>query len=225
MQPAEHQAKGISPGVQHPQPLAAGAPVLHYAYQPFRGMPGYVPLPSQMLFDGRLSWQNFIEPFLSTAVMCGWTENEMLLRLRNSLRGAAAEFALEQLLPAVLLSYGHLEAAIEARFKERRTFTSFLPELENRKLGSNEKLPEYVADIKSLVRRSYPTAGQATLETIGLRYFLRGITDLQASLAVGMREPQSNKEALQALKTYHSLKDDGGKGARVRSVQPSSPEK
>ncbi len=145
--------------------------------------------------------------------------------MRNSLRGPAADYAFEQLPPHVLMSYQQLEAALEAWFRERRTTASYLAELEVRKLGASERLAEYVADIRRLALKSYPTADQATLETIGLRHFLRGITDPQASLAVGMRGPQSIEEALQALETYRSLKDDSGKGTRVRSVQPSSPEK
>ncbi len=63
------------------------------------------------------------------------------------------------------------------------------------------------------------------VETIGLHHFLRGITDPQASLAVEMRGPQAIEEALQALETYCSLKDYSGNCTRVRSVQPSTPEK
>ncbi len=51
-----------------------------------------VPLPNQMLFDGKYSWQSCIQPFQSTAMMCNWDEKAKLLRLHNSLRGTAADY-------------------------------------------------------------------------------------------------------------------------------------
>ena len=53
---------------------------------------------------------------------------------------------------------------MEARFKERRCETSYMSELENRKLASKEKISEYVADIKKLVRKGYPTADELTFK-------------------------------------------------------------
>ncbi len=123
------------------------------------------------------------------------------------------------------MSYQQLEAALEAWFRKQRTTASYLVELEVCNLGASERLAEYVANIRRLVLKRYPTADQSTLETIGLHHFLRGVTYPHASLAVGMRGPQSIEEALQALETYRSLKNDSGKDTRVRSVQPSSPEK
>ncbi len=71
-------------------------------------------------------------------------------------------------------SFYDLQHALSVRFRERRSNASFLAELENRKLGQKEKLIEYVTDIKSLVRSSYPTADDVTLGTISLRHFLKG---------------------------------------------------
>ncbi len=67
---------------------------------------------------------------------------------------------------------------------------------------------EYVTDIRYLVRNSYPTADAVTLDTIGLRHFLKGIGDQQMVLAVGMKNPQSIEEACEILEMYKSLKEE-----------------
>ncbi len=158
-----------------------------------------VPLPRQMLYDGKGSYETFIRPFINMAKVCKWSNEEKVFRLTNSLRGEAADYVFNQLDSGVRASYYDLQHALATRFKERRTTASFLVELESRKLGQKEKLIEYVADIKCLVRNSYPTADGVTLDTIGLRHFLRGICDQQMVLAVGMKNPQSIEEACDIL--------------------------
>lgn len=78
-----------------------------------------VPLPRQMLFDGKTPWEAFIRPFEAQAVSCRWEVSEKLFRLTNSLRGDAAEFVYCQLTAEVVNSYKLLSLALEARFKER----------------------------------------------------------------------------------------------------------
>ena len=56
-----------------------------------------ISLPRQLIFDGEISWDSFIKPFLSTALACQWTEGEMLFRLTSSLQGKAAEYVFNQL--------------------------------------------------------------------------------------------------------------------------------
>ena len=51
-------------------------------FSPMMGMPRYdVPMPRQNLFDGKESWDGFIQPFRSLARTCGWDDNEKLFRL------------------------------------------------------------------------------------------------------------------------------------------------
>ena len=71
--------------------------------------------------------------------------------------------------------------------------------LNNRRKQVNEKLADYVADIKRLVIKGYPTADAQTRETINVRHFLKGLPDQQMAVAVGMREPDSINEARRIL--------------------------
>ena len=178
-----------------------------------------IPLPRQLVFDGKMSWDSFIIPFVSTAMVCRWTEEEKLFRLTSSLRGEAAEYVFNQLSTEITRSFDSLIRALESRFRERRTSASYLNELENRKLLGKERLLEYVADIKRLVIKGYPTADELTRETISVRYFLRGLSDQQLAVSVGMKDPKTIDDAREMVETYNSLRDDVSRSQRVRSVK------
>ena len=173
-----------------------------------------------MTYDGKTSWQSFILPFKSLAAACRWSEEEKLFRLTNSLRDDAAEYAFAQLSSDVVNSFELLELALDARFAEKRTAASYLASLEAHKLQPKEKLSEYVADIKKLVIKGYPTGDQQTRETIGLRYFLKGLPESQMAVAVGMKSPETLEEARTILDTYNSLKEET-KPACIHAAQPA----
>lgn len=191
---------------------------------PMRGMQGmgrqrqdvHVPLPRQMVFDGSDSWESFYQSFLSMSTTCAWRGAEALFRLKASLRGEAAEYVFTQLPPGVANTYADLIIALENRFKERRTIASYLAELEGRKLQQKEKITEYVSDIKRLIIKGFPTADNATRETIGLRYFLKGLPDQQMAVAVGMQDPTTLEMARAAVENYTSLKEEVSRPPRPR---------
>jgi hypothetical protein len=82
-----------------------------------------------------------------------------------------------------------LNAALEMRFKEKRTNASYLSELEHRTLRVDEKPVNYAADIKRLVFKGYPMADTNTRDTFNLRYFLKGLTEQKMVIAVGNAKP------------------------------------
>lgn len=178
-----------------------------------------VPMPRQILFDGKITWESFSKPFRALVESCKWNQEESLFRLQSSLRGEAAEFAFNQTTAATLASYDNLMAALETRYKERRTSSSYLAELENRKLQPKEKLAEYVSEIRKLVIKGYPTADDVTRETINVRHFIKGLQDQQAALHIGMKDPKTIEEARTILVTYNSLKDEAKSGVKIREVK------
>ena len=183
-----------------------------------------VPLPRQNRFDGKQSWEGFIHPFESMAESCKWDSNERLFRLKSSLHGEAAEYVFSQLPEDALKSYANLKDAIESRFKERRSLSSYLAELENKKYDKDkETLVEYVAKLKGLIVKSFPSADNCTRETIGVRYFLKGLNDSQAAVSIGMQDPKSLNEARNLLENYNSIRNDV-RGPKVRSVALSPTE-
>jgi len=175
-----------------------------------------VPLPRQTLFDGKHSWDGFIHHFESMAESCKWDASERLFRLKSSLHGDAAEYVFGQLPEDILKSYVSLRDAIENRFKERRSLSSYLAELENRKF-EKETLAEYVASLKGLIVKSFPSADNSTRETIGVRYFLKGLNDSQAAVSIGMQDPKTVNEARNLLENYNSIRNDV-RGPRIRNI-------
>ena len=134
-----------------------------------------IPLPLQIVYDGKTPYmyEMFIRSFLALADTYGLNDKERAFRMLNTLRGEAADYVFTQADLRVQHSFYALEHAIAVRFKDRRSETSFLAELESRKLDAKEKVSEYVADIKRLVRKGYPTADERTFNKIALRHFIR----------------------------------------------------
>lgn len=177
-----------------------------------------VPLPRQIIFDGKSSWESFIHPYEAMVDVCNWENNERFFRLKNSLRGDAAEYAFKQFGTDKLSSYAKIKSSMATRFQEKRSASSFLAVLENRKYNREKKsLREYVAEIKRLVIKDYPTANNETMETIILRHFLKGLHDSQAALFIWMQDPKTTDQARELLDNYSSIKDDV-RGAKIRNI-------
>ena len=165
----------------------------------------HVPLPRQLLFNGKSKWESFICQFKMLSTSCGWNESEKLFRLSCSLRDEAADYAFCQLGPEVSGSYDMLLSALESRFKERGSVSSYISQLEARKLQHKEDVSQYVADLRHLVMKGYPTADESTRESIVCHHFINGLGDLKAATHVGMTRPRSVEEAQDALERYNSL--------------------
>ena len=97
--------------------------------------------------------------------------------LISSLKGKAAEFVFQQLDPSTIEDFDKLVAALESRFAERLPKHTWLAMLESKQFLPKDGLTEYVADIRRLVMRGYPTADAGTRESIALRHFLKGLPD------------------------------------------------
>ena len=99
-----------------------------------------VPMPRQALFDGKTSWESFLQPLEALAVACKWDQNEKLFRLPSCLRGETAEYAFGQLPKDTFGDFAQPERALEARYKEKRMSSSFVAELENRRMQTKDCL-------------------------------------------------------------------------------------
>ena len=101
---------------------------------------------------------------------------------------------------------------------EKRAPSSYVAQLEIRKLQPCEDISSYIASIRQLVIKGYPTADKDTRGTIELRHFLKGLPDQQMALAIGMREPKSVEEARSALEMYASLREEVARPPKARAV-------
>ena len=180
-----------------------------------------IPLPRQVVYDGKNQWESFQRPFESMAANCGWSDNEKLFRLTSSLRGEAADYVYCQLSPHVANQYNILVAALDSRFRQRKAARSYLCELKERKLQPNEDIAKFIGDLRTLTIKSYPTADHATTEGIALEHFLVGLQDDAAALAIGMKEPADMEAARDLLQTYYSY--PGGRIPKpARAVHPET---
>ena len=134
------------------------------------------------------------------------------------MRRDAAEYAFSQLTPDVVGSYDSLVCTLEAKFQDGCPVASYLAQLESRRCQPSEKLTEYIADLRKLVIKGYPTADDSTRETLLLHHFLRGLPDHQAAISVSMINSTTVEEARIALETDGSLQDEAPKPPKVRAV-------
>ena len=160
------------------------------------------------MFDGSRSWESFISAFKNIASTCRWDSRERRFRLLASLRGDAADFAYQQLPEEIVNDYDKLAEALAERFGNRKTAASFVSQLEARRLGPKESISEFAAEIKRLTTFGYLTADSATLDTIAMRHFLRGLGDHNMTLAIGMQEPRTLQEAREIAERYLNLREE-----------------
>ena len=179
-----------------------------------------VPLPRQSPFEGTGSFEAFKHQFEGLSRCTRWGEEEKRLRLLSSLKGDAAEYIF-QLPDFSELSFQQILDSLERRFGDRRKASFYLTRLEARRLGRTESIAEYVADIRTLANKGYPTADRTTIEAICVRHFTRGLGDQQLSITVGMREPTTLEEARDIVEMYQGLKEEEvspAAGTRIRQV-------
>ena len=184
-----------------------------------------VSLPPQENYDGHgRPWESFISSFRSLASTCKWNEREQRFRLLACLRGDAADFVFQQLGEEIVADFDKLTAALESRFGCRKSASTFVSQLESRRLGVKESIADYAADIRRLATFGYPTADASTLDTIATRHFLRGLGDNNMSMAIGMHEPKTLQQAREIAERYHHLREEAVRSnsrGGVRSISSS----
>ena len=216
------QMPAMQPSTWSPYSLpVSGMSDVMAGYQSTRPVCAELPMPRQATYDGKAPWETFIRPFESLAARYVWDEEERLFRLTSSLRGDASQYVYCQIPYEKAMVYGDLVQALESRFQDRRPPSSYLRQLEGRRLQPNEDVSSFIASIRELVIKGYPTADQATRETIELRHFLKGLPNPEMVLAVGMCDPKTIDEAQICVNTYTSLQDDAVRPPQVKAVQVS----
>ncbi|KAH3753682.1 hypothetical protein DPMN_188445 [Dreissena polymorpha] len=73
-----------------------------------------IPMPRQM-FNGKSSWERFVNPFKALAGSCGWNDQECHFRPQSSIQSEAADFAFNQTIADTLETYSKLKSALETR--------------------------------------------------------------------------------------------------------------
>lgn len=179
-----------------------------------------IPAPRQETFNGK-NWESFIYQFEDLARSLSWNEEDMLFRIKQCLRDEASTFTFTQLTNAERSDYFLLREQLEHRFKERITPVTYRSMLRNRKLKSDENSTAYVASIKGLVKKAYPTADYELFQQLAVENFLNGLTDPKMAFQIDFKSPRTIEEAESLMQAYQQCKrhvKEHGHGSRVRAV-------
>ena len=178
-----------------------------------------MPLPRPMTYDGTTAWMAYICSFESMWESCQWTEEEMIYRLLNSLRGDAHEFVFTCLSTRERESYVTLKRAIGNRFQPRYTEDDYVNQLEAQKLKKGDNVAQFAASIKLLVGKAYPTVDAQTRDKLAVRYFLSSLEDEEVKFFIKWAKPRTISESEQLYVDYHNCKPSGRSRPPVRVLQ------
>ena len=126
-------------------------------------------------FDGKTRWRTFINQF--EAITEDWPVGQKLYHMLASLTGDAADFAFE-LDSYVRHDYEYLVEELQRRFKTTETPQTCARQFYRRRLRSGETLKEFASDLKTLVRKAYPSGlNRWAMEQMLVKQFFDGLGD------------------------------------------------
>ena len=143
-------------------------------------------------YDGTSDWPNYLTQFELVATYNGWDEDEKLAWLGNSLRGEAMS-TLGRLDESDKESYSSLVHYLNLRFGTDAEVYQLL--LERRVRNVDESLSQLANNIRTLVKRAYPT-GREIWETLAVQHFKKAIPDYDTNFQISVSNPKTLDEAL-----------------------------
>ena len=148
-------------------------------------------------YDGVSDWLEYLVYFEQLAEVQGWDQPTMAIVLGLSLKGSARS-VLVNLSLQERRDYSTLKDALTQNFRPPQQVHLYQVELRSRKRQAGESLAELGRDIIRLTRLAYPSADQATRETIGISAFLDAIPNpsLEIRLSVTKGHPRTVLEAV-----------------------------
>ena len=170
-------------------------------------------------YDGVEDWLEYLVYFEQLSELNGWDKPTMAIMLGLCLKGTARTVLAGLGLPE-RRSYDQLKRALTQNFSPPERVHLHMAELKSRKRKPGESLAVLGRDIARLTRLAYPTADQATRETIGIQMFL----DAQPGPAIEIRlhvmkgHPRTLQEAVSyALEVDTVLETQGLTSKRTNS--------
>ena len=165
-----------------------------------------VPLPKLNMFDGK-NWEGFIAQFSSLAETCQWDDEQKLFRLLHQMKDEAAQFVYNKCDEATRQSYTKLEKALEQRFGEHQTRSSYQAKLESLRFGPKDSLAEYTTDISFYLRKYLPTLDEVSRNHMEVQYFVQNLSDPGMIRMIGNKNPATLEEARDHVQKYLDIED------------------
>ena len=148
-------------------------------------------------FDGKGDFDNWVSYFECVATINGWTNEEKLLWIRVSLRGAA-HVAYQCFDHETQNSYVTVKTALRERFEPQCKSELYKIEFEKRGKNEEDTWPDFADELMVLARRAFPGLQNESKEIIALNKFLANLQDPRVCLAVRQRRPRTLREAVSA---------------------------
>jgi len=148
-------------------------------------------------YDGSTDWPEYMVYFEHLSEMQGWDQHTMAMVLGLSLKGSARS-VLANLTLTQRKDYDALRGALTQHFCPPQQLHLYQAELKACHRRPNESLTELGREIAKLSRLAYPTADQATRETIGINAFVDAIPGpaIETKLNIRRGRPTTILEAV-----------------------------
>ena len=163
-------------------------------------------------YDGESDLTAFLSRFDRMAQLYRWSEEEQILYLETSLKGAAADIVYE-MEPTTTIE--EMKDMLRLRFGTERQGEVTRTELQHTRRQPGEPLQKLYRTIKKLMSVGYPGPATAMKNWIGRDHFLRALNDDLLSIQVSIQKPQTLEEALTAALELEAL-GVGREGERLR---------
>lgn len=173
-------------------------------------------------YDGTTDLDDFVQHFESVAKWNNWNEEDKVLHLKMSLRGAAY-----RVLYGFWEKHDSYEAILE-RLKQQfdHGYRSFALQSEfwNRERESGETLIEFAQCISKMADKAFATTmpDRQSRQPVLIHRFLSGIGDFDMGRWVFMQNPQSLDEALNIALEYNSYEEFQDSDGKYKAREANS---
>ncbi len=162
-------------------------------------------------YDGRSSYEAFQKKFELVAEVNGWDEFESVGQLAAALDGYALQVLLDVQGSKVYSSQA-LHQALFRRFGDTTPPTALRQQFQEHTRQPKEPLGVFMADLRHLAQRSYPTFSEHVRDALILDAFIRGLTPDRLRQQVRIAQPASLDEALDQAQVIEGILDERSSG-------------
>ena len=164
-------------------------------------------------YDGTGDWPEYLVYFEQLGQVYNWDMTTMATVLGLSLKGSARS-VLASLQPSERMDYLALKHALTQNFCPLQQIHVYQAELKTRSRKPKESLADLGRDVARMTRLAYPTADQATRETIGINAFLDAIPGpaVEIRLSVVRGHPTTILEAVALAMEVEAILEAGNTG-------------
>ena len=155
-------------------------------------------------YDGKSSWEAFLEQFEIAAKLDGWSDEQKALFLATSLRGNAT-LILRNISGNERGDYAKLVAALSSRFGITHQSDLARAKLKTRIKRREESLPELAENVETLTRKAYPDASTELQDVLARDHFIDALYEEDLRLRIRQARPKSLQVALETALELESF--------------------